>query len=58
MKEIEKAVEQEKQNRREFLKTARTAALTAPAVTLLLASDSKPASAGSYNGVTTPLPTI
>ena len=48
MKENEKALAQEIQDRRDFLKKARTAALTAPAVTLLLVADAKPASAGPY----------
>ena len=53
MKGTEPALAQEAANRRDFLKKARTAAVAAPAVTLLLATDAKPASAGAYMATTT-----
>lgn len=45
MAETKKKVDQETRERREFLMKARSAAIAAPAVTLLLAAGAKPASA-------------
>lgn len=41
-------VEKTKRNRRDFLKKAAKAATVAPAVTLLMSANTKPAQAGHY----------
>lgn len=48
MAETKTSVNQDARERREFLKKARTAAVAAPAVTMLLAAGAKPAAAQSY----------
>ena len=56
MKKVDKVLSQEKRNRRDFLKNARTVAATAPAVAILLSSESKAGILVGYNGQITTRP--
>ncbi len=58
MKKVDEVLSQEKRNRSDFLKNAGTVAVTAPAVALLLSSETKAGPITGYNGTTTPLPTL
>ena len=56
MTELKKALEAERRSRRRFLKNAGTVAVTAPAVAMLLSSETKANGVNGYNGAVTKPP--
>ena len=53
---VSKVLDQEKRNRRDFLRNAGTVAVTAPAVAILLSSETKASVVVGYNGAPTTAP--